>query len=343
MSVLKIAAVLCLGVWVVLAGLVVGDVLPWRPAATAAVLVFLAACLVALVYRNHVGRLIAWLNRDCLDAPPPASPLAVGALDDDLRSALARFVRERARRRRVEAEESQMAANIVAGLPDPLVILDRQGKVLSVNEAAATMADGPWPGRDLRSIMRDPSLVETLSTVLAGEQQTGEVTFSEALPVARSLSARIFRLPALESVEAAVVVVFHDLTDLRKAETMRGDFIANVSHELRTPLASMVGFIETLQGPAKDDPPARERFLVIIEEQANRMARLIEDLLSLSRIEQREHTAPKMWWIWPRSSSEPSPCWGRRRTTKACVWRSNRVSLCRSSAMPTNWRRFFKT
>jgi len=292
-GVLKIAVVFCLGAWAALAGLAVTDKLLWQPAGLAAAAVFLAALLAASVYRHNVGRMIAWLNRGAIDAPPPESPIVIGALDDDIRPALARFVREHERRRGIEEAESQMAATIVAGLPDPLVTLDRQGRVLTVNDAAVEMVNGNWLGRDLRSIIRDPSLVETLSAVLAGAKQSAEVTFSEALPVARSLSARMFRLPESNSVDAAVAVVFHDLTDLRKAETMRGDFIANVSHELRTPLASMVGFIETMQGPAKDDPPARQRFLVIIEEQANRMARLIEDLLSLSRIEQREHTAPR--------------------------------------------------
>ena len=292
-SVLKIAAVFCMTAWAVLVGLAVARQLPWQPALLAAALAFLAALVAASAYRRRVGRTIAWLDRGAVDEPPLESPFVVGVLDDDLRSALARFVREQARQRRVEDEEGEMAAQIVAGLPDPLLTLDRQGRVLTVNDAAADMVNGNWIGRDLRSVIRDPSLVDTLSVVLAGDMQTAEVTFSEALPVARSLAARIFRLPELQSVNAAVAVVFHDLTDLRKAETMRGDFIANVSHELRTPLASMVGFIETLQGPAKDDPSARHRFLVIIEEQANRMARLIEDLLSLSRIEQREHTAPR--------------------------------------------------
>ena len=84
----------------------------------------------------------------------------------------------------------------------------------------------------------------------------------------------------------------HDLTPIRRVEEMRADFVANVSHELRTPLAALTGFIETLQGPARDDPAARERFLDIMQAQAWRMARLIDDLLSLSRIELRAHQRP---------------------------------------------------
>jgi len=84
-----------------------------------------------------------------------------------------------------------------------------------------------------------------------------------------------------------------DLTPLRRVEEMRADFVANASHELRTPLASLSGFIDTLQGPARDDAAARERFIAIMKGQARRMARLIDDLLSLSRIELNAHVRPQ--------------------------------------------------
>jgi two-component system phosphate regulon sensor histidine kinase PhoR len=86
--------------------------------------------------------------------------------------------------------------------------------------------------------------------------------------------------------------LFRDLTSARRLENMRADFVANASHELRTPLASLLGFIETLQGPARNDAAARERFLEIMREQGRRMARLVDDLLSLSRIEMRAHVEP---------------------------------------------------
>ena len=90
----------------------------------------------------------------------------------------------------------------------------------------------------------------------------------------------------------AAILLLHDLTSMRRAEQLRVDFIANASHELRTPLSSLLGFIETLRGPGRDDAEARDRFLAIMDEQAQRMALLVEDLLSLSRIEMQEHTPP---------------------------------------------------
>jgi two-component system phosphate regulon sensor histidine kinase PhoR len=97
---------------------------------------------------------------------------------------------------------------------------------------------------------------------------------------------------AFGGTEKCMLMTFHDQTPLRRVEEMRADFVANASHELRTPLAALSGFIDTLQGPAKDDPKARDRFLTIMHAQATRMARLIDDLLSLSRVELSAHVRP---------------------------------------------------
>ncbi|MGD9744035.1 MAG: ATP-binding protein, partial [Dongiaceae bacterium] len=127
--------------------------------------------------------------------------------------------------------------------------------------------------------------------VLAGE--TGQETeFVLAGASERVLAARIEPAPVSGNGRPGAVVAFYDMTRVKQADRMRADFVANASHELRTPLASLIGFIETLQGPARDDPDARERFLGIMQEQAQRMARLIADLLSLSRIELNEHRPP---------------------------------------------------
>ena len=132
--------------------------------------------------------------------------------------------------------------------------------------------------------------------MLAGEQARS-VEFTLSVPVERVLRAHIARIakapehgPALDG--AAAILTLHDVTALKRSEQMRADFIANAGHELKTPLASLVGFIETLLGPARDDAEARQRFLGIMREQAGRMTRLVDDLLSLSRIELNEHLAP---------------------------------------------------
>jgi two-component system phosphate regulon sensor histidine kinase PhoR len=121
------------------------------------------------------------------------------------------------------------------------------------------------------------------------------IEFSERAPADRWFEAVVapVSLTDREPRRADLLcITFHDLTPLRRVEEMRADFVANASHELRTPLAALAGFIETLQGSARDDPAARERFLNIMQAQAWRMARLIDDLLSLSRIELRAHLRP---------------------------------------------------
>ena len=116
--------------------------------------------------------------------------------------------------------------------------------------------------------------------------------FTLPAPVEHTFGALIVPLSATAEDGTALIVALHDQTERLKMDRMRADFVANASHELRTPLASVLGFIETLRGPAKDDTKAREEFLEIMLKQANRMTRLIDDLLSLSRIELHEHTRP---------------------------------------------------
>ena len=120
------------------------------------------------------------------------------------------------------------------------------------------------------------------------------VEFSERVPLERWYEAIVAPIssPGVPANPGLVLLAFHDLTPLRRVEEMRADFVANASHELRTPLAALSGFIDTLQGSARDDPAARERFLPIMQAQADRMARLIDDLLSLSRIELNAHLRP---------------------------------------------------
>jgi two-component system, OmpR family, phosphate regulon sensor histidine kinase PhoR len=111
-------------------------------------------------------------------------------------------------------------------------------------------------------------------------------------PTDRHLRAQIELLPDYYALRPTALLTVTDLTEVKRAEQLRADFVANASHELRTPLAVLLGFIETLTGPAADDPVAQREFLGIMQQQANRMARLVDDLLSLSKIELTEHAAP---------------------------------------------------
>jgi len=182
---------------------------------------------------------------------------------------------------------------VVAGLPDPVIALDRNGRVLALNERARALAPALRVGEPVSLALRMPELIEAVARVYARSEEQ-RVEYSERVPIDRwfeTIVMPVKREPSLSKPDL-VLMTFHDLTPLRRVEEMRADFVANASHELRTPLAALSGFIETLQGPAREDPKARERFLAIMQEQARRMARLIDDLLSLSRIELNAHRRP---------------------------------------------------
>jgi two-component system phosphate regulon sensor histidine kinase PhoR len=182
---------------------------------------------------------------------------------------------------------------IVAGMPDPVIAADRDGCVLALNEGARALAPALRLGEPVSLALRMPELVDAIGRAFARAEQQ-RVEYSERVPVDRwfeTIAMPVRRAPG-EGAPDMVLLTFRDLTPLRRAEEMRADFVANASHELRTPLAALSGFIETLQGPAREDAKARERFLDIMQEQARRMARLIDDLLSLSRIELNAHRQP---------------------------------------------------
>ena len=192
----------------------------------------------------------------------------------------------------VETDDDLLRA-VVAGLPDPVVALDRDGRVLAVNDRARRLAPALRQGEPVALALRMPELIEAISRA-AAESEEQRVVYFERVPLDRWYETIV--MPVKRAATATspdfVLMTFHDLTPLRRVEEMRADFVANASHELRTPLAALLGFIETLQGSAREDSKARARFLAIMQEQARRMARLIDDLLSLSRIELNAHRRP---------------------------------------------------
>ena len=199
---------------------------------------------------------------------------------------------------RADALPAAALAELADGLPDPVLLisgLDRDDyagrRIIFANQAARDLLRLPPETVLLVAAVRNPEVLEVVDEALFGgiegqaEYEAGGVQERFWRAVAKPLSA------GPDGARRALLVL-RDETDARRNERMRADFLANASHELRTPLASLAGFIDTLRGHAKDDPVARERFLGIMEAQAWRMARLIEDLMSLSRIELNEHIRP---------------------------------------------------
>ena len=190
--------------------------------------------------------------------------------------------------------QALLIESLIGGLPGPAIVLGRDGRVIAFNAAASAIAPALRRGEAALITLRMPELVEAIRRATAS-RTAQRVEFFERVPLDRWFEAFVtpVKLATVGDGRSDILLMtFNDLTPLRRVEEMRADFIANASHELRTPLAALLGFIETLQGPAKDDSVARAKFLAIMQGQATRMARLIDDLLSLSRIELNAHLQP---------------------------------------------------
>src|SRR5215475_6245343 len=196
--------------------------------------------------------------------------------------------------RALPGPQALLIEQLIGGLPGAAIVLDREGRVIAFNETAASIAPALRRGDPALISLRMPELVDAVRRA-ARRREPQRVEFFERVPLDRWFEAFVTPVRLAAPEEGAVdilLMTFNDLTPLRRVEEMRADFIANASHELRTPLAALLGFIETLQGTAKDDAAARTKFLEIMQGQATRMARLIDDLLSLSRIELNAHLQP---------------------------------------------------
>lgn len=182
---------------------------------------------------------------------------------------------------------------VLDSLPDPIMVIDRSGNILGANLSARTAFGEKITDKNVDKIFNSHSFINAVSRVLNKESASENLIFYVEEPIDQKLYAHIKQLPWLSKGKAVAVISIYDLTKSLKVEKMQSDFVANASHELRTPLSIISGFVETLQTSAKDDPEAQQNFLKIIAEQAEYMANLIENLLSLSRIELNQDEHPQ--------------------------------------------------
>jgi len=181
----------------------------------------------------------------------------------------------------------------IDGLPEPAIVLSRQGIVLRFNAQAAGSYAMLKAGVPVSTAVRHPQLLDAIDNA-ASHHRHQVVALNEVVPVERWLSAAVSWIgpPRAGPNDPAIFVFLRDLTEQERIGQMRADFVANASHELKTPLASVLGFIETLRGPARNDEKARDEFLGVMAREAERMKRVINDLLSLSRVEMKAHLRP---------------------------------------------------
>lgn len=207
------------------------------------------------------------------------------------------------------------ARDILNAVPDPLLLIGQGREIIWANQAAERQFGGRLTGRNLLAVLRHPPLLAAIEAIRQGRPpQADDETSLDAplrLDIGHETEYQAVVVPLHASAGAApagstaagnlrtngrereLLILLRDVTVARRLDNLRSDFIANVSHELKTPLATLLGFIETMRGPAKDDPVAQERFLSIMHDQASRMTRMVSDLLSLSRIELHEHSRPR--------------------------------------------------
>lgn len=192
-----------------------------------------------------------------------------------------------------ELPPALVTQGFLEAVPDPVIVLNDAREVMAVNAPAREVLGITGLGRDLAMSLRHPEVLAAVDALSSGAvAMSAEITLP--VPIARTFTFHVARAPATgDAGHRRIVLVLHDETRARRAEQTQSDFVANASHELRSPLSALIGLIETLRGPAADDASARERFLSIMHTEAGRMARLVDDLMSLSRVEINEHVAPR--------------------------------------------------
>jgi two-component system phosphate regulon sensor histidine kinase PhoR len=256
--------------------------------ATAVVLGVGVAWLVSTAMRRRVARLVRFAGALASGhTPPPMGPERsddLGVLETQI-AAMVRDVEATLEAMRVERERLEA---ILRGMVEGVIVTDLDGHVVLLNERARELlALAPTidaVGRSLLELARDPGIAEIPRRLAGGDVVLRrDVTFGGA--PGRALQVNAARLTGEDGQPFGLVLVLHDVSELRRLETVRRDFVANVSHELRTPLTAIKGYAETLLGSAGEQPETRTRFLKVIDRHAERLGRLIDDLLTLSDLE----------------------------------------------------------
>lgn len=282
----------CLPGVAVLVALVFAGSLSLLAAALGAVGLFLLTLPLVRLYLGDISAFAAFISRLSGDSVEALPRFKLSVAADELSRAAAALHAAWRQQQQALVDASSASKHILDGLPDPLIAIDRARRITHINVAAEALFGGQARGRDLAAVLRQPQVLAAADAALA-DGKPAAVEFTRAAERVQTVHlVHAAKLPQTAGDGTVVLLAFHDVTALRRTERMRADFVANASHELKTPISTLLGFIETLRGPAKDDEAARARFLAIMDEQAQRMARLVNDLLSLSDIELREHTRP---------------------------------------------------
>jgi len=254
-----------------------------------AVLAMAAVFVVPFLY--NISALTDYVNDLAQDKRVRAPYLSflsnVGSLSD----ALGRLQNSWENKRRAMETVITEREILVDTLPDILIMTNDKKEIVRTNRAARTIFGQNLAHKPLRDVIASDRLLGAITTVV--EDLRGEkIEFHLPEPIPRDFQAIIERFPIPSEGGISIIITMTDITEQKRVQRMQADFVANASHEIRTPLASIIGFIETLRGPAKDDAMARDEFLRVMGDQAERMSKLVNDLLSLSKIEMNSNSIP---------------------------------------------------
>ncbi len=235
---------------------------------------------------RQLAPLIAWVERLRVGTTQPGS-VPDSFFYGRLPRALLAMERETQGLRRRVAASDELQRALVDAIPDPVLVVDSRGYVRLANPTAEQHFDQKLAGHPLGRFLRDPGILAAIDSAIRADVSS-TVSFSPLLDRTRHYTCRIQPMLTVDG-EPAAILSLRETSEQVAIERMRSDFIANASHELRTPLTALNGFVETLKGPARDDPSAQAMFLDIMEAESSRMTRLIDDLLSLSKLEADVH------------------------------------------------------
>ncbi len=275
----------------VLASFVVLDIISLSNMLYAYGVVFVASFIFVYPFLSNLSALTAYVVSLAQDKKVVAPSLGFLSAATELSEALETLQRSyEVKKRQMETIITEREI-LVDTLPDILIMISDEKRIVRTNRAARAIFGQNLAGKALKDVIQNDYLSDAVHSVIQ-DLKGREIEFHVEEPVIRDFLAIIERFPVPSEGGISTILTMNDITELKSVEQMRADFVANASHEIRTPLASIKGFIETLLGPAKDDHEVREQFLTIMLEQADRMQQLINDLLSLSKIEMNAHSVP---------------------------------------------------
>jgi two-component system phosphate regulon sensor histidine kinase PhoR len=276
---------------IVLTVFMVAGALGFAHGALGVVLCFITSALVLYPYLSNLIALKDYVDDLAQDRKVSAPNLPLLASIDDLSDAVNKLHRSWERKKQQLESIIDEREILVDSIPNILIMIDASFNILRTNAAARQRFGQNLAYRNLEDIIPNELLHRAVREAYE-EGSDKEIEFLLTDPDESYYRARIDHFPVRSVGGIAVIITMHNITELKRSEQMRADFVANASHEIRTPLASILGFIETLQGSARNDEKAREQFLKIMAEQATRMSALVHDLLSLSKIEMNAATPP---------------------------------------------------